>query len=104
MKTAMPKTVLVAGGTGFSPRGSDKSCCGTATRSAPACAASTGKAAVRSLIATYAEAGGGPSFVHVMRLVRQFDRRTRSFVPSLGKRYAVTSAKPSALSHGSHDR
>jgi hypothetical protein len=41
---------------------------------------------------------------HVMRLVGQFDRRTRSFVPSLGKKYAVTSARPSASSHGSPDR
>ncbi|MFL5519041.1 MAG: hypothetical protein ACJ8DJ_23020 [Gemmatimonadales bacterium] len=59
---------------------------------------------MRSPIATGAEAGGGPSFVHVMRLVGQFDRRTRSFVPSLGKKYAVTSARPSASSHGSPDR
>jgi hypothetical protein len=63
-----------------------------------------GEAAVRSLIETCAEGGQRPSFVHLIRLVGQFDRRTRSFVPSLGKRYAVTSAKPSALSHGSPDR
>jgi hypothetical protein len=33
-------------------------------------------------IATCAEAGGGLSFIHVLRLAGQFGRRTRSFVPS----------------------
>jgi hypothetical protein len=48
--------------------------------------------------------GGGPSVAHSMRLVGRSGRHTRSFVRSLGKKYAVTSARPSASSHGSSDR